>query len=458
MLGNYSQETDWGYNANLRHVHMKQKYGTDQVQFPIQRYVLGLTSTTVPDRSGEYPAGAQSYQGLANLDCTNPLFAANLPDGSDTSAGTLCNLAKGTRSPSLVFYAHIGGVPHQLLQEDPTNPDSPQKDTLATADWVKILGADPLHYDYTGIDPHMIEDYQPRAGLSSPSSADDADPINGREWITNQDPMEVLAVDREYACMFPLAQSSYRDCSSTAYQAAGCDCPGGLQYEQTPPVCDVSACTPGQACPTTMEVNAKAYPTIRELLLANLVGNQGIVSSLCPIHTTDNAQGDDPLYGYRPAMSAIINRLKTALAGTCLPQQLQPDSTGQVPCLVLITLPSGTGESACNGPGLSVPESDVLSGFQAQQHASWVAAGGPTQGTADPSTLPTCQVTQLPATALTSGTCAQSSQPGWCYVSGANAGGTCSQEILFSPGTLPNKAVASFQCIEDAIPEDGSAP
>src|ERR1700722_9111820 len=72
-LGPYTLETDWGFNANLRHVHMKQKYGTDQVQFPIQRYVLGLTSPKVPDRSGEYPAGAASYQGLTNLDCTNPL-------------------------------------------------------------------------------------------------------------------------------------------------------------------------------------------------------------------------------------------------------------------------------------------------------------------------------------------------------------------------------------------------
>ena len=32
---------------------MKQKYGYE-AQFPIERYVLGLSSPTVPDRSGEY--------------------------------------------------------------------------------------------------------------------------------------------------------------------------------------------------------------------------------------------------------------------------------------------------------------------------------------------------------------------------------------------------------------------
>jgi hypothetical protein len=110
---------DWGYDTNLRHVHMLQKYGVDP-QFPIQRYVLGLTSPTVPDRSGEYPDPTKGYAGLDNRNCTNPLFAASLPDGSSTDPATLCNLPKGKRSSALVFYAHIGGVPHQLLRRTPT--------------------------------------------------------------------------------------------------------------------------------------------------------------------------------------------------------------------------------------------------------------------------------------------------------------------------------------------------
>jgi hypothetical protein len=63
----------------------------------------------------------------------------------------------------------------------------------------------------------------------------------------------------------------------------------------------------------TVQTYAKAYPTIRELMLANMMQNQGIVSSICPIHPTDNATGDDPLYGYRPAVNTIVNRMTHAL-------------------------------------------------------------------------------------------------------------------------------------------------
>jgi hypothetical protein len=37
-------------------------------------------------------------------------------------------------------------------------------------------------------------------------------------------------------------------------------------------------------------------------------GGQGIVSSLCPIHVTEQTPGD-PLYGYRPAVDAIVRRI-----------------------------------------------------------------------------------------------------------------------------------------------------
>ncbi|MGH7283944.1 MAG: hypothetical protein ACRELY_20655, partial [Polyangiaceae bacterium] len=60
--GPYSAANDWGYDPNLRHVHAKAKYGVDP-QFPIDRYVKGLTQTKIPDRNGEYPANAGSYVG-----------------------------------------------------------------------------------------------------------------------------------------------------------------------------------------------------------------------------------------------------------------------------------------------------------------------------------------------------------------------------------------------------------
>jgi len=338
-MGPYKSLNDWGYDLNLRHVHEKEKYGVS-VQFPIQRYVLGLTSRQVPDRSGEYPAGGSGmYAGLAaaSHDCTNPLFAAKLPSpppGVDPSqwqptAAELCNLTPGTRGLSLVYYSHIGGVPHQLLQVDPTNPSSPQKVHLTAADWTLILGKDPLAYDYTGIDPHMIESYQPRTGAVVPdggfsvadsSAAEGADPISGREWITDSTMAQHngLNVDREYACTFKLPAP--RDCSTAATNADptlldSCDCmspvsgTGAFTHAQVPAVCN-------DATPTQQDY-AKAYPTIRELLLAQQLGevdgaNQGVVSSLCPIHSVP-ATPNDPLYGYRPAMAAIVDRLRNSL-------------------------------------------------------------------------------------------------------------------------------------------------
>ena len=376
---------DWGYNLNLRHVRMQAKYGLNPTpQFPLTRYYNGLTSPTVPNRIGEYPTTTTlSYTGTNN--CTNPLFAASLPQASDVPDGTaqtpleitttLCNLPAGTtRNASDVFYAHIGGVPHQLLQSTPgdgTCPagtaaaDCPQKATLAASDWVKILGQGPAGYtgaggttsfDYTGIDPHMIESMTPRnvsglpnsfpapasnpavSSLSGPALGTGTDPvrpdpINGREWTTYTG-VHSLPVDREFACIFPLPLGSQRDCatlSESSIEANSCDCdPGGSwstggtagptqnSPDEIPPICSKTS-TDGTSIVSavsdyTVQTHAKVYPTIRELTLANMLGAQGVVSSMCPIHTEDNAAGDDPLYGYRPAMDVLVSRMKPALA------------------------------------------------------------------------------------------------------------------------------------------------
>ncbi len=422
----YTAENDWGFNMNLRHVHMKQKYGVD-VQFPIQRYVNGLQSTAVPNRDGEYPPGKANYVGTNN--CVNPLFAAQLPDGSNLDfnekTGALCKLPPGSRTKDLVFYAHVGGVPHELLH---FTPNDPRASELTDDDWVKILGRDPQKYDYTGIDAHMIESFSPRAGLPPPPAADNADPIHGREWVTNAN---ANFVDLQYACTFPLARP--RDCSLPE-NAEICDCPAlaGAPHDQVPPVCSATT--------VTQQIRAKAYPTIRETLLARLMGSQGIVSSICPIHVTDNAATDDPLYGYRPAVSAIVDRLKNALANQCLPQPLAVDAQGNVPCVILEVLPDAT--STCDARrGLSDPPADVLAKFKES-----IRTGQP----GDPWLDTICQVKQLTGDDLVGGSCAQSTKAGWCYVTGA-AAGTCPQAILFSPtGSPVNGATISLQCTQNA--------
>jgi hypothetical protein len=311
--GNYDAANDWGFNLNLRHVHMKAKYGLD-LQFPMKRYVNGLTSNVVPDRDGEYPsnsAGAMSTTYVGTNDCTNPLFASQLPDGASLDKASLCSLPQGTRSAGLVFYAHIGGVPWQLLHFVPNDANA---SALSAADWVAILGTNPDGYDYSGIDPHMIESYLPRAGLPDPTSADDADPDNGREWITDTNPSNSgNFVDLQFACTFPL--TAPRDCTDAA-NSASCDCPSEAGstwgHSYTPPVCGgAGSLNPG--APQTLQIAAKAYPTIREIELAKMMGANGVLGSICPAHVTDNADGDDPFYGYRPAITTLVNRLSTVL-------------------------------------------------------------------------------------------------------------------------------------------------
>jgi hypothetical protein len=469
----YSAHNDWGFDPNLRHVHMKAKYGADP-QFPVQRYALGLSSATVPNSAGEYPPGHDQYD-LGGGDCTNPLFAAALPDGSDTSAATLCHLPVGPRTKDLVFYAIIGGVPHELLHYVPNDPVASQ---LSDADWVRILGKGPAalnnpastappSYDYTGIDPHMIEDYRDRstvdygfatdstvtlgprangaASLTPSTSAAEVDPVNGREWVTDQpDPDAVPTssgghtspVDLQYACVFKLREP--RDCTAPQ-NWDGCDCPfvaGHLSHAQTSPLCD--DVTP------TRQLYAKAYPTPRELQVARMLGGQGIVASLCPAHPSDMGTPDAPdlLYGYRPAVATLVDRLKTALAWQCLaePVTLTPGSD-QAPCLVLVTLPAASGGS-CAEPvcdesrGLSIPPQGVLDTFCKNAN--------------DPDHRSVCALKQLTPSGnpddFVAGSCAtESTDPGWCYVTTAPH---CAQALVFSSSALPSGSIAYLQCID----------
>jgi hypothetical protein len=419
--GDYAAANDWGFDMNLRHAQMKRKYGVD-LQFPIARYVAGLTSPSVPNRDGEYPAGKGNYVGDAR--CVNPLFAAQLPGGGEQDPAKLCNLRRGPRTKDLIFFAHIGGVPSRLLHYKPNDPAG---STLSDDDWTAILGRDPEHHDYTGIDAHMIESYAPRAGLPSPASADNADPDHGREWITNAS----AGVDLEYACTFPLAKA--RDCADPTNREA-CDCPAivGAPHDTVPPLCD--------AADVTKQVRAKAYPTTRELLLARKMGAQGIVASICPIHSVEQMPSD-PLYGYRPGVGFLVDRLRDALDSQCMPEALPVGEGGNVPCLVLEVLPSR--EMKCEASlGLVDPDPATVRRFRDELRAQ----GGGDGGVDDPSTHTICELAQIAPADFVDGGCAASSKPGWCYVTGP-AAGACPQTILFSPAGLPqNGVVVSLQC------------
>ncbi len=258
-----------GDGLNARYTNaMRGRYGLDP-QWNVQRYVDGLASRTVPDRTAEVHDSAAYATTKKN--CTNPLYAASLPDGSDTTPAALCNLQDGPRGTALVYYEIIGGVPWQLLAQDPLNTSLPFKRTLNAADWRRIIGADPAHFVYDGIDPHMIESIAPRTGLEAPGSTYEvgSDPIHGREWNTLT---SNAGIDLQYACTFPLSQP--KDCTAPENVGA-CDCSGSASTTADgPPLCDPNN--------RTSQISGKAYPAIRELRVANGLGTQGVVASICP--------------------------------------------------------------------------------------------------------------------------------------------------------------------------------
>jgi hypothetical protein len=339
--------------------------------------------------------------------------------------------------------------------------DCPQKNQFTEADWLLMTGKDPEHWDFTGADPHMVESEGPRAGLPcNPSSNDNCDPINGREWNTSNK-------DLQFSCIFPLVdangQQFTKDCTQMQYTGA-CDCAMGSNSANTP------LCQNVNGMYTTNQIYGKAYPSVRELAIAHAManspsGDQGIVSSLCPIHTSfANNNPTDPLYGYRPAASAIVNRLKNSLSVQCLPQKLNPNKTptpmypmgtGKVDCLILVTLAKPGDESICSSgtvQGLEPVDPMVLSNFRAAQEAVWNQQGGVSSGLPDPNSLPVCALQQLtqqvnPNDFDATGTCVSSTESGWCYVEG-QAAGTCPQQIIFTNGEPPSGATVSLQCIE----------
>jgi len=442
-----------GLNVRYGNQYMRTRYGFDN-QHDIQRYVDGLRSATVPDRDNE--AHQPNAYSTTKRNCTNPLFAQDLPDGSDTSPGALCTLKAGSRTPDLVFYALIGGVSNSLV----TDANGKFKIDLAPDDWTKIVGKDPAHYIFDGIDPHMLESTAPRANLPPPGTTYNlgTDPEHGREWNTLS---SGASIDLQYACTFQLPTP--KDCNAAA-NAGACDCassPGSATTDPGgPPLCSTAT--------RTTQIRGKAYPTIRELRVAKGLGSQAVVASICAKDVT--SAPTSPTFGYNPAMQAIVNRLKNALSGQCLPEKLTPAGDGSVPCLILVEYPGQTDQSAgCTDAGMCNPANPttcgcaatdtacistyqgILKRFQDQFQAS-LGDGGASQ----PNPVACVFQQLLPsgncsnATCYTGATCEGSANVGWCYVEGAGNTGGCPQAIKFGGSGPPAGTTISLECIEQS--------
>jgi hypothetical protein len=325
----------------------KARYGIEFFYQP-SRYVQALSNLQVPDLTGKL--------------VPNPIYS--ILDTTKTGVSI--------RSPSLVFYAAIVGVPWQLIarqDKDGTpdlingiNTDAPMdptlqggfksfdelslKDSKGNTFWDDIAG-DPENY-VPAKSPFMVESTVPRMGtdpitgaqISPITTANGSGATVGGSLINDHERSIALpAGDIEYACVFPVLNSI--DCS---LPGATCDCPEpspGMVVDN--PLCEPN---PNDGMKPTLQTKAKAYPGIKHLAIAKGMKSQGIAASICAKQLTDQTADD---FGYRPAVKAIIDRLKQALHGECLPRTLTPDKTGEVACLILeATTVSSANESACN--------------------------------------------------------------------------------------------------------------
>jgi hypothetical protein len=315
---------DADYNNNLRCWDQKRRFGMDLLH-PVSRYVRALTETHIDGK-------------------LNPIFCPE-PDPSDPT-GQTCTTP--LRPKDFVFLGGIVGVPWQDIANDPKDLgkgyrpaeqygktasvleaegfSAPGGVSATTTLWDVILG--PTRPDHARVgassplDPLMRESVVPREGtnpalglpLAGPDALDPrANPINGHEWNAELD------FQPQFACIFDLPEVI--ECTPGDWK---CDC-SNPEGKNNP------LCQDTQGNYSRTQRRAKAYPGLRQLSVLKGIGSQGIAASICPA-TMDANRSD---YGYRPAVSAIVDRLAQALSGTCWDEQLEPDAEGNVPCVVL---------------------------------------------------------------------------------------------------------------------------
>jgi hypothetical protein len=298
-------------DVNLRCWDQKRRFGIDFL-YPTDRYVDAFRNAEISDNAGNV--------------LPNPIFS------------DLLDQKRPIRDPGLVMFAGIVGVPWQALARDVTNPKLGFKNAseLATPDqnglttWDKILGD--LSGHVKPADPIMYESIKPRAGTDTA--------INGGErTIPFND-------DLQYACIFPLLPGSERDCSDP--NLSGCDCQAA---DNDNPLC---APNPNNGNARTLQVNAKAYPSLRQLEVIKRLDYQGIVTSACPVQVNDKSyEAKD--FGYRPAFEGILDRLTVQADGYCPSPSAPVDANGQAICAVIEMTTSQNGQCNCDPSHGRVP-------------------------------------------------------------------------------------------------------
>lgn len=270
-------------HINLRCFQQKRRFGIDFL-YPTGRYVAGLSDAQIENRAGVL--------------VDNPVFA-------------------GGRDPRLVLMVGVVGVPWQSVARRDQNgrPDlvigrdasgaatggfMSAAELVAEGVWDQILG-DPESF-VPPSDPFMRESIEMREGVNAatgestnPPPANN--PINGSEYsVPNRD-------DLQYACIFPLPVP--RDCAT---DATACDC---TVADNDNPLCAANPEDPVDPSNRTLQVAAKAFPSLRVLDVLKGMGDRGLVTSICPAPIDDVVLS---AYGYRPALRSLFELAQPLLA------------------------------------------------------------------------------------------------------------------------------------------------
>ncbi len=269
--------------GNVRCAQQKKRFGIDLL-WPTERYIAGLTQAEIVD----------SWDPAAPT-VPNPLFP--VVDGS-------------RRSPSLVFFMGIIGVPWQDLVEPGSLEPGAAPRFLSAAElahngtWDVILGN--AGQGVLPTDAHMIESVQPRPGLAD-YTAPGTDPIHGNDFDNSKtfapDGSTPANDDLQYACIIPLQTPI--DCTDEANKNR-CDCFEVADLEKVSPLCQHGAGAPQERT----QYFAKAYPGTRFLEVMKGIGDSAVVTSICP---KTPANGVDPASGYNPNMAAALSALAPVL-------------------------------------------------------------------------------------------------------------------------------------------------
>ena len=411
-------------SLNLRCYDQRRRFGFDLL-YETSRYVDALTKPTLP---------LQSSPGKF---VKNPLF-----DGGASG--------RAPRDPSLVFLAGIVGVPWQDIADDASLtgaglhlPDSEGADRAAAVGVrCSAIPAPRLRYRRAirswSRRPMCVRVRTPSpAYRSQPSTSMNPreNPINGHEQnIPDLD-------DLQYACTFPL--KTPKVCGDADWPS--CDCAPKKGDSSAVVRANSPLCQGGATINT--QTFAKAYPGTRQLSVLQGVGENAIVASICPkvIAAADPMNPSaDPNYGYNPAVSAILTRLKIELAGKCLPRKLEADDQGRVPCRVVEAQKE---KQACNcaADGRAEVASDDIRNSVRAQLSLTEQCGGPGQKPCADWCM--CEIEQVDAAHLQA---CQANQggvpPGYCYIDdqakvGADA--STAQLIEAQLALLPGQPAAS---------------